>query len=103
MAQFDIYANPLPSARGTAPYVIQVQADLLPSIQTVIVAPLVRKPDPGANAVLQHAVTVDGEPFVILLQAMSAVRTRSLSQPIGRAIDLRDRLMSAVDLIFLGF
>ncbi|MGE0828584.1 MAG: CcdB family protein [Hyphomonadaceae bacterium] len=103
MAQFDVYRNPILAARASAPYVVSLQSDLIPLRETVVVAPLVRKGDPGAGAKLQRAILVNSEPYVVLFQAMSAVRVNGLGDPIARAPELRDHMMTAIDFIFLGF
>src|SRR5438874_531903 len=103
MAQFDVYPNPTASARKSVPCVIVLQSDLAPIRGTTIVAPLARKGDPGAKAQLQRAVLVEGEPLVLLFQGISAVRSSELTQRVTSIPEIRDHMMAALDLLFLGF
>ena len=41
MAQFDYYANPNPKTREWAPFIVDLQHDMLSSLGTRIMAPLV--------------------------------------------------------------
>jgi hypothetical protein len=103
VAQFEVYANPNLASRGSVPFLISLQSDSIPGGATTIVAPLARKSDPGAASQLQRAVVVNGEPLVLLFQAIAAVRTKDLGRPIAALPEVRDYMMSALDLLFLGF
>lgn len=41
MAQFDVYANPNPNTNKEVPYPLDVQADILSSLETRVIVPLV--------------------------------------------------------------
>jgi toxin CcdB len=41
MAQFDVYLNPNTATRNVIPYLLDVQAELLDSLATRVVVPLV--------------------------------------------------------------
>lgn len=43
MAQFDVHANPNPSTQEEIPYLLDIQSDLLESLATRVVVPLVRR------------------------------------------------------------
>ena len=47
-------------------------------------------------------VQVNGEAFVVLLQAMAAVEKRLLANPVGSLESLRAALPRAIDYLFLG-
>lgn len=103
MAQFEVYPNPNQSARATQPFVVVLQSDVTATRTTLIVAPLARKADPATTSGLQVPVLFAGEPFLVLFQSMAAVRSNTLDRPVGHLPQLRDTMMKAVDLLFLGF
>ncbi|MCE3288329.1 MAG: CcdB protein, partial [Caulobacter sp.] len=42
MRQFDLYRNPQPRTAAVAPYLLALSSHLLPNVNIVIVAPLLR-------------------------------------------------------------
>lgn len=103
MAQFDVYRNPNPASRKFAPYLVCLQSDFTQTGETVVVAPLVRKADPGLKAQLQYSVQVDEEPYVVLFASLSAIAPHSLGTPVAVLPELKEAMVKAVDLLFIGF
>ncbi len=101
MALFDIY--PTPSKNGGG-YVIDVQANLLDYLKTRAVVPLLRKTEsllPTRD--LNPVFMVEGEPHVMLTQAIATVPAKEL----GRAITSlsgteQDEATRALDVLFSG-
>jgi toxin CcdB len=79
VAQFDVFPNPDSATRKAVPYVVVLQSNQVPVKASTIVAPLARKAISGVAPQLQRAVLVEGEPLVLLFQAISAVRTSALA------------------------
>ena len=102
MAQFDVHENPSRASRSIAPYVVVLQSNYTQTRETVIVAPLVRKTDPGMHAKLQQAVIVNGEPLVVLFASLSAVRPQVLGEPLAVLPELKDSIAKMIDFLFLG-
>lgn len=50
MAQFDVYLNPNPDTSKSIPYLLDVQADLLDTLATRVVAPLILAEEMGLAA-----------------------------------------------------
>lgn len=103
MAQFSVHTNPNPKSRAAVPYVVVLQSDLIVTSRTTIIAAVARKPEPAADAKLQLAVSINGEPLVVLFQSLTAIDTSRLGPEVVRLPELRDRMMTAIDLVFLGF
>jgi len=50
MAQFDVYLNPNPDTRKPIPYLLDVQTDLLDTLATRVVVPLILAEEMGLAA-----------------------------------------------------
>jgi len=100
MALLDLYRNPGRSARG---YVLDIQADLLSSLATRVVVPLMPETDLGAAASdLNPVFTIDGERYVMLTQALAAVPKRELRQPVASLLDQHHVVLHAIDILLSG-
>ncbi|OEO30775.1 hypothetical protein VW23_019615 [Devosia insulae DS-56] len=97
MAQFDVY-----HVDGTL--LLDIQTDLLGLFPSRLVAPL-RKQDIelSPHHRLNPRLTVLGEPHVLVIQHLSAVRTSILGRPVDNLDRYYDEIKSAYDMIFNGF
>lgn len=97
MAQFDVY-------RLDGALLLDLQTDLLGYFPSRLVAPLRR---PGTELVphprLNPTVSVLEEPYVVVIQHASAVRTSILGEPIDNLDQFYDQIKSAYDMVFNGF
>lgn len=102
MAQFDLYANPNPESRKRAPYIIDLQHEMLSGLATRIMAPLVLSKPSGLPAVqrLNPVVSVEGQEYFLSTAEMASVPVRELSEPKGSLSTYRHDLMAAVDFLF---
>lgn len=99
--QFDVYRNPGQWAE-LAPFLVELQSDLLSPIQTAVVAPLVRA-DPRDD--LERAspeVTVNGESFYVSLPELFSIDRRRLGKVTANLADYRVRLVAGIDFLFTG-
>ena len=99
MAQFDIHRNP---GNRDYPYLLDLQADLLRDLATRIVAPLVPGRSVEPVAILNPTIAIKGKPYVVLLQEAAAVPRTALGRVEATAVDRRDELIAALDLLFTG-
>lgn len=105
MAQLDVYPNPDKASSDFIPYVVDMQADLLRDLPSVVVIPLV------APEVIEHLpilrlnprIEVKGRSLVALTQDIASVPRRLLKHPITHLAQERDALLAALDLLFTGF
>jgi toxin CcdB len=103
MPQFDVYANPVPAARRSYPFVINLQSDLLADGELAVVAPLApRRLLPSAVGRLTPAVPVDDQEYLVLTNSLNSLPVRVLEKRIANLADHRQPLMAAVDLLFVG-
>lgn len=102
MPQFDLYRNPNPRSRKWAPYVVDLQHDMLDALATRIMAPLVVCEPSGEPTMrrLNPVVSVDGQNYFLSTSEMASVPIRELSEVAGNLLSYRQALMSAIDLLF---
>ncbi|HEY2137090.1 MAG TPA: CcdB family protein [Xanthobacteraceae bacterium] len=104
MNQFDVLANPFPRSRERQPFLVALQSDLLTrNLDTMVVAPL----EPEASGTfadrLNPRVEIDGNVYVVITQEIVTVRKSVLGKPQGSIAADRDKLISALDMLFTGF
>lgn len=102
MAQFDVYRNPDSRSREWAPYIVDLQHDMLSALGTRIMAPLLVA-RPNAEPVMQHlnpVVILEGARYFLSTSEMAAVPVSALPEPTGSVFSHRDELTAAVDLLF---
>jgi toxin CcdB len=84
--------------------VMDLQADLLDTIETRIVAPLVPVSQIGhAFVKLSPLVEVDGQSCYILIPSLAALPKRLIGEPILDLSDRQDEIIAATDFLFQGF
>jgi toxin CcdB len=101
MARFDIYPMPGKEGRG---YVIDVQADLLGYLKTRAVVPLLPKTESlKALRDLNPVFMVEGEPHIMLTQAIATVPVKELRQSVASlSAEGRDEAARALDVLLIG-
>lgn len=99
--QFDLYENP---RAGEYPLLLDIQADLLGSLATRVVVPLVKRKRLGRAYLtrLNPIVTIDGTEYAALFQEMAAIPSAALGVRVGSVADRRVEFVAAIDLLFTG-
>lgn len=103
MAQFDAYANPVAAARRAYPYVVILQSAVAGHGRDTIVAPLA--PSAAFMPVtgrLTPVVPLDASDYVVIIPALTSVRTGDLDTLAGSLLRYRTELMAAIDYLFFG-
>lgn len=104
MAQFDVYLNPNPDTQATIPYLLEVQSDLLESIATCVVVPLVRiseRKKPAKH--LNPCLDIEGTQVIMLTEQIAGVPRRALGKRVASLSSKRQEIMTALDFLFSGF
>ena len=104
MKQFDVFANPFPRSRERQPFLVALQSDLLTrNLDTLVVAPL----EPALSSTfadrLNPRVEIDGDAFAVIAQEIVTVRKSVLGKPHASLAGERDKIISALDMLFTGF
>lgn len=103
MAQFDVYQNPNPATNKAIPYYLNVQADLLDSLNTRVIVPLVREEEMGKSVKGLHLrFKVKGETVVLSTAELAGLPIRSLGDKVASLKSKRDEIIAALDLVFAG-
>lgn len=100
--QFDLYRNPSPRSRGEIPLLLDVQSDLLTSLNTRVVIPLSRGKGLAGISRLMPEVLVEGEKLLLLTPQMAGVARRDLGEAVGSLAHLRQDIVAAIDLLTRG-
>lgn len=101
--QFDIYRNPNPKTVRLAPYVVVLQSDFLNVVDSVVVAPLVSTTKIAVVPRLTPVLALSGQDYALLVHQMAAQPRNALKRVIGSASSLREEILGALDLVFVGF
>lgn len=103
MAQFDVYANPNPATRKHIPYLLDVQADILDSLATRVVVPLVLAEQFGKAAKqLNPQFKINRIAVTMSTPELAGVAKRSLGEKVTSLKAKRDEIIAALDLMVTG-
>ena len=104
MAQFDVYTNPSRTTKSAYPYIVDIQHDLLSEISTRMVIPLGKLVHFKNNKIqgLTLVVIYEGEQLLLLTPQIASVPSTFLKDPIGSLAQLRDEIISSIDLAITG-
>ena len=105
MARFDVYANPGARAAAT-PFLLDVQSDLLDSLESRVVIPLrdlAAFPQVALSERLTPVLSVDGRALMLETPKMAAVPRRALGAPLLSLAAEQARVTAAMDFVFREF
>lgn len=103
MAQFDVYLNPNPATRKVIPYLLDVQADLLDTLATRVVVPLVLAEEMGLAAkTLNPKFRIKNTTVIMSTAELAGISVRSLGDKATSLKGKRDEIIAALDLLFTG-
>jgi len=103
MAQFDVYANTNPGTRKGIPYLLDVQADLLDTLATRVVVPLVLAEEMGLAARhLNPQFKIKGAAVVMSTAELAGVSISLLGDKVASLKNKRDEIIAALDILFTG-
>lgn len=102
MSQFDVYDNPIQAARRAFPLVAVLQADLANTGRERIVAPLAPRARLAVAGRLAPEVEVDRTTYVLIVPRLVPIAAADLRTPRGSVVAYRDRIVAALDYLFVG-
>jgi toxin CcdB len=90
--------------KGRDGLVLDLQADLLDSIETRVVAPVTPVGEIGPIFVrLSPCVEIDGQSHLILIPSMASIPRRLLGEAVMDLTHRQDEITMATDFLFQGF
>lgn len=101
MGQFDVYRNANSASEEEFPYLLDIQADLLGSLSTRVVVPLVRQ-----EKNIQHLnpiFEINGESVAMLTQELSGIEQSALGEKVWSLKEQRSEIIAALDFLVSGF
>jgi toxin CcdB len=103
MTQFDVFVNPIPTARRAYPFVVTLQSDVAQGAHQQIVAPLVSHESmPKSPGKLTPLVSLEGSAHAVLIPALTGIRSADLSQLRCSVAAARGEILAAIDYLFFG-
>jgi len=103
MKQFDICENLSAASKKRFPFVMILQTDFLDEIETCVVAPLARSEAFLAATRLNPSFEINGKNFVLSTPELAGVSRSSIGRTVVSRKEERDRIVGALDILFLGF
>ncbi len=104
MSQFSLYKNNDTNTATAYPYFVDVQNELLDTLNTRLVIPLAPTEllEEKAPSHLCPVIHIDESDFVILTHQMASVPTKILGEPVNDLSTFRDEIISAIDFLITG-
>ncbi|GEM75027.1 CcdB family protein [Vibrio sagamiensis] len=104
MSQFTLYKNNDKNTARAYPFFVDVQSELLVSMNTRLVIPLtpLELLERKAPSHLCPMINIDGSDFVILTHQMVSVPTKILTTPVEDLNMFRNEIIAAIDFLITG-
>ena len=100
--QCDVHENPGDTG-DYAPFLLDIQANLLSDLETRVIVPLVHVRAFGRPASRLHPqLTVNGQRVIMATHLLAAVRRSGIGTRVTSLADQRDVIISAVDVLLSG-
>ena len=103
MRQFEVYENPYPQSRAIAGLIVVIQSHFLTSLPSVLVAPLLRRPERPAYSEVSVEIEFEGEAYVVSLAELAVMDRQRLQRVVGDLREYEDAIRRALDRVFTGF
>jgi toxin CcdB len=104
MARFDVHENPNPATSPAAPFLLDVQSDLLEDLATRVVVPLFRAESVGkAASFLNPTFTINDIPVVMSTAEQAAVPISALGAKVQTLRDRQEEIVGALNFLLTGF
>jgi toxin CcdB len=104
MSQFSLYQNNDKNTSTAYPYFVDVQSEMLDTLNTRLVIPLtpIDMLDKKAPSHLCPVIHIDEGDFVILTHQMASVPTKILDEPVNELSIFRNEIIAAIDFLITG-
>ncbi|MDD3475323.1 MAG: CcdB family protein [Sulfurimonas sp.] len=101
MAQFDVYTNPNLKTNEDIPFLLDIQNDLLKSLSTRVVIPLVLNMKPAK--ILNPQFEINSLTLTMSTAELAGISKDNLGSFVCCVEDKRDEIIAAVDFMITGF
>jgi toxin CcdB len=100
--QFDVCRNPSRVGRDDRPFIVVLQSRLLQHLRTRVCAPLVREGALVPDARLNPVLKVQGRRLMLSPTELVSLPVAILGPAVANLEPDRDKITTALDLVFLG-
>ena len=101
MAQFDVYKNENDQTNQKVPYLLDVQNDILDSINTRVVIPLVK--DMKDFKGLTKEFIIENQKVYLITSQLSAVHKNELKTKVTTLQNQKEDVKNSIDFLIYGF
>lgn len=104
MAQFVVYQNKNVNTKKKYPLLLDVQSNLLESLQTTVVIPLT-KYEPNKEkrlGQLTPVLNIEGADYLMLTPQLAGIARKELGKSVCDMIDARTEIINAIDFLIVG-
>ncbi len=104
MRQFDVYVNTDKDTNRTYPYFVDIQSDLLDTLNSRVVIPLTpaSKSDKSYPDNLCPIITIKNKNYALLAHQLTSVSVSFLKKHEGSLASSRGEIIGAVDFLVTG-
>ncbi|MFW2379316.1 CcdB family protein [Aliarcobacter butzleri] len=101
MAQFDVYKNENDQTNQKVPYLLDIQNDILDSINTRVVIPFVK--DKNDFKGLTKKFIIENQKVYLTTSQMGTVHKNELKTKITTLINQKEEIKNSIDFLIYGF
>jgi toxin CcdB len=104
MAQFTIYQNKNSQSKKEFPLLLDIQTNLLDSLQTTVVVPL-KKFETNKDKVLTQLTptfTIEGLDYLMLTPQLAGIQRKELGKAVADVEYARTEILNALDFLLTG-
>jgi toxin CcdB len=101
MAQFDVYKNENPQTNQTVPFLLDIQNDILKSLQTRVVIPLSNNYKPIKG--ITKEFFIENQKVAMITTQMGTVHINELENKISNLNNHKDEIKNSLDFLVYGF
>jgi toxin CcdB len=104
MAQFTIYQNKNSQSKKEFPLLLDIQTNLLNSLQTTVVVPL-KKLETNKDKVLTQLTpifTIESAKYLMLTPQLAGIQRKELGKAVADVEYARIEILNALDFLFTG-
>lgn len=101
MAQFDVYKNENELTNEKVPYLLDIQNDILDSINTRVVIPLVK--DKNDFKGLTKEFVIENQKVYLTTSQMGAVHKNELKNKVTSLTNQKEEIKNTIDFLIYGF
>ena len=101
MAQFDVYKNENDQTNQRVPYLLDIQNDILDSINTKIVIPLVKDKNDFKGLIKEFII--ENQKVYLTTSQMGTIHKNELKTKITTLQNQKEEIKNSIDFLIYGF